>query len=172
MAILFFERDRDKYPWLSNFHPAPFCLGGVVYADVERFFQSQKPKARPQREEIIKAETPGLAKKLGRKCDLRADWEKVKDHIMRLGLYGKFSQHPDLRNQLIDTGQEQLIEDNPKDKYWGRYDKEGDNKLGLLLMELRGYLRIWRMLANTQMLRTGVFLFPANILPPNVEVDG
>lgn len=77
-----------------------------------------------------------------RKRPLRADWEKVKDDIMRRGVLGKFETHADIRALLLATGNEPIIENAPSDYYWGcGQDGTGQNKLGKILTEVRNLLR-------------------------------
>jgi len=57
-------------------------------------------------------------------------------------LFSKFLQHSDLRKQLMDTGNEVLIEDSPVDWYWGcGLDGTGKNVLGQVLMQIRTELQ-------------------------------
>jgi hypothetical protein len=73
---------------------------------------------------------------------LRADWEAVKDDIMRAALQAKFTQHPGLRSLLLQSGDAELIEHTKNDSYWADGgDGTGKNRLGQLLMELRTELR-------------------------------
>jgi len=69
------------------------------------------------------------------------DWEEVKDGIMLDALRLKFTQHSELKELLLSTGDEEIIEDSPIDSYWGcGSDGEGKNMLGKLLMKLRSEL--------------------------------
>ena len=62
---------------------------------------------------------------------LRADWESVKDAVMRDALRAKFTQHPDLREKLLSTGDALLIEHTRNDSYCGDGgDGSGKNRLG------------------------------------------
>ena len=61
------------------------------------------------RREIANAPTPGQAKKLGRRVPLRKDWEKIKQQVMYVGLTFKF-ENSDLRQKLLETGEEELAE--------------------------------------------------------------
>jgi N-glycosidase YbiA len=61
---------------------------------------------------------------------------------MRQALRAKFTQHPDIQKILLETGNEELIENTTKDHYWGCGSTgTGKNMLGKLLMELRDELR-------------------------------
>ena len=45
---------------------------------------------------------------------------------------------PELRQQLINTGTESLVEGNDyKDSFWGVYRGKGKNWLGMLIMQIR-----------------------------------
>ncbi|KKL76505.1 hypothetical protein LCGC14_2044250, partial [marine sediment metagenome] len=73
---------------------------------------------------------------------LRRDWESIKEGVMYDAIKAKFTQHEDLREILLSTGDAKIIENSPIDKYWGCGKKgTGKNRLGVLLMRLRNELR-------------------------------
>lgn len=126
------------YRWLSNYSPHGFYIHGVLFKTNEHFYQAMKTSNNEEKIKIINCNSPGAAKKLGQLCSLRDDWNNVKLDIMRIGLKNKFNQNPIIKQYLIDTGDEELIEGNYwKDTYWGVCDGKGENWLGKLLMELR-----------------------------------
>ena len=137
---------KDNYNFLSNFYYAPFTFMGNTYDTNEHFFQSAKGSNIDTCEEIRNALTPGMAKRLGKKCEIRQDWDNIKLNVMRLGLHLKF-QNPGLKISLLKTRNHKLIEGNTwGDEYWGMvYEPQldltlkwvGSNHLGILLMELR-----------------------------------
>ena len=50
-----------------------------------------------------------------------------------------------LRDVLLGTGDEEIVEDSPTDGYWGcGADGKGRNRLGEILMEVRATLRAMR----------------------------
>ena len=72
----------------------------------------------------------------------RADWEVVKEEVMRRAIRAKFEQNRELRELLLETGDEELIHESRSDLFWGRtLDGKGENRLGLILMEIRQALR-------------------------------
>ena len=76
-----------------------------------------------------------------RKRPLRRDWESVKDQVMLEAVRAKFTQHDDLREVLLGTGDAKLVEHTENDNYWGDGgDGSGKNRLGQLLMQLRAEL--------------------------------
>lgn len=96
------------------------------------------------RERVRACATPTQAASMGRsrRYPLRVDWEQEKENVMRVALRAKFTQHLQLRNLLLGTGNFVLIEHTKNDSYWGDGgDGTGRNRLGLLLMELRTQLR-------------------------------
>ena len=73
---------------------------------------------------------------------LRPDWDAVKDDAMRRALRAKFATHTELRDLLLATGSESLIEKTSGDYYWGcGTNGTGKNRLGELLEELRESLQ-------------------------------
>lgn len=136
------DRFFGKYRFLSNFYPSPFEIGGIKYKTVEHYFQAMKTVNPIQRMNVVAADTPGEAKKLGKKVSLRPDWEKVKPKVMATGLTFKFDiKH--LKEKLLATSSADLVEGNTwHDMYWGkcyctRHAGAGENNLGKMLMSLR-----------------------------------
>ena len=131
---------KGKYRFLSNFYPSPFTIKNIEYKTIEHWFQSQKTNNFYEQKSIRNAKTPALAKALGKKCHLREDWEQVKLIIMEEGVRAKFTQHPKLKQFLIETGDQVLEEGNRwKDAFWGidLNKNQGLNHLGKILMKIR-----------------------------------
>jgi N-glycosidase YbiA len=62
--------------------------------------------------------------------------------IMLEALMAKFTQHADLKQILLDTGDATLVEHTTRDSYWGDGgDGSGRNRLGALLMQAREAIR-------------------------------
>jgi hypothetical protein len=76
------------------------------------------------------------------KLPMKQNWDNIKENIMTKVLQAKFTQNEDAKQTLLSTGDAVLIEDSPIDYYWGcGSDGTGKNRLGKLLMKLRGELR-------------------------------
>ena len=132
---------RGEYGFLSNFHPSPIEWHGATYPTAEHLFQALKTGDKEEREAIRTAPMPNAAKRLGRKCSLRPDWDERKVGIMRTVVCEKFLQNRDLLDKLLDTAGNALIERNTwGDTFWGKVGDEGLNHLGLILMEIRDLL--------------------------------
>lgn len=69
------------------------------------------------------------------------DWNTKKLQVMKMTLMAKFEQNADLKKLLLSTGNSVLVEDSPKDYFWGvGKNKTGQNMLGKLLMEVKSEL--------------------------------
>lgn len=127
-----------QYGFLSNFAPCQINYKGLIFSSAESAFQAQKDLSR--RKDFVNYPA-GLAKHIGRQVTLRSDWELVKDEEMYSIVLEKFLQNPDYREQLLATGDEELVEGNTwYDCYWGVYNGVGQNKLGKILMRVREQL--------------------------------
>jgi len=158
---IYFYTTGDKYGCFSNFSPHGFEVDGVWWRTSEHFFQAQKFAGTPHAEAVRQVKTPKDAARMGRSAlcaarmlrkrssaslsrslPLRLDWNSVKDDIMRRGVLRKFQTHADIREVLLSTGNELIVENSPIDYYWGcGADGSGKNMLGQILMEVRAILR-------------------------------
>jgi ribA/ribD-fused uncharacterized protein len=119
-------------------------LDGFYWSTSEHYFQAQKFVGTPHADQIRELKTPKDAAKMGRdrKRPLRPDWNEVKDDIMRKGVLRKFETLANIREVLLATGDEPIVENSPIDYYWGcGADGSGKNMLGQILMEVREILR-------------------------------
>jgi ribA/ribD-fused uncharacterized protein len=132
-----------EYSFLSNFFP-----NDLPWNTNEHFYQAMKAKDIKDTTDIFDSITPNIAKKRGRKAELKDNWNEIKDHVMIVGLWIKFSNNAELRNKLLATGNAELIEENYwHDNYWGNCtcskceNIKGENKLGKLLMIIRDIMK-------------------------------
>ena len=131
------DKFNGKYDFLSNYYVAPVTYNGLTFQSNEAAFQAQKTLNEGQRRKFTRM-APNRAKAKGRNVILRSDWEEVKNKIMYEVCYAKFTQNPELKEKLLATGDEELIEGNTwHDTYWGVCNRRGKNKLGKILMRVR-----------------------------------
>ena len=141
--IYFYNKDQPYYSF-TNFAHFGFELDGYYWKTSEHYFQAQKFKGTIYFDEIRNLEFPGEV--FDRAQELKkfvpTNWGKVKDGVMRKAVLAKFEANPEIRAELLSTGTRPLIENSPKDSYWG-IGKEGNgkNRLGQILMEVRDILR-------------------------------
>lgn len=144
---IYFYKVWQPYGCFSNFSPHPIEIDGTYWPTVEHYYQAQK-FAGGEDEVVIPliyaAPTPEEAAALGRCGDrkLRSDWDMVKTNVMRAAVLKKFLTHADIREVLLVTGDEILVENSPTDYFWGcGADKTGQNHLGKILMSVREQIR-------------------------------
>lgn len=141
---IYFYSNRSSYGEFSNFSRHGFELDGKYWKTSEHYFQAMKFAGTEYEGKVRAASSPKDAAEMGRRRDwpLRKDWESVKDDVMRRAVLKKFQTHAELKELLLSTGEEEIVENAPSDYYWGcGKDGTGKNKLGKILMEIRTHLR-------------------------------
>jgi hypothetical protein len=135
---------ETNFKELSLGFPSSFTVDGKKWPTLEHYFQSMKFPTDPAYQEQIRgAKKPTEAKKLGSTKEkvARADWDTVRDDIMKKGLLAKVEQNEEVKNKLLSTGTSPITYAST-DPYWGiGTTKKGKNRMGILLLELRSALR-------------------------------
>jgi ribA/ribD-fused uncharacterized protein len=138
----------------SQWWVAPFEVDGNVYQTAEHWMMVGKARLfgdETAAAKIFAAGTPAAAKEGGRlvKDFVPEVWDKHKFEMVVAGNWHKFSQHVALKEFLLNTGEQVLVEASPMDKIWGigmagdhpdarnPVKWEGENLLGFALMEVR-----------------------------------
>ncbi|MBE9049616.1 NADAR family protein [Nostocales cyanobacterium LEGE 11386] len=148
---IYFYKVWQPYGCFSNFSRHSIQIQGTYWSTVEHYYQAQKFVGSVDAviiPAIQAAKTPEEAAALGRCCtrQLRPDWEVVKTKIMREAVLKKFLTHVEIRDILLATGDEMLVENSPTDYFWGcGADKTGQNHLGKILMAVRAEIRQSRL---------------------------
>jgi ribA/ribD-fused uncharacterized protein len=154
MAIICFHGINEENGYLSNWYPSPFTLNGISYSSMEQYMMHRKAiifgddKIAMQ---ILGSDDVAEIKALGRLVSGYDDnlWSGVRQIVIYEGLLAKFSQNPELKEMLKDTGNTILAECAVKDRIWGiglsmhdpnRHDRakwQGQSLLGYTLMMVR-----------------------------------
>ena len=143
---------------LSQWFYAPFELDNSHYLSAEHYMMAQKARLFNDAEklaDILACDSPQTAKQLGREVK-GFDEQLWKQHCFAYvvqGNFGKFSQNPALREFLLSTSEQVLVEASPRDRIWGigmgasnpdaNYPERwrGQSLLGFALMQVRAQLR-------------------------------
>lgn len=160
--VLFFGFDRPEPECcLQQWYPSPFAEKDE--AGKERHFKTSEQYMMYHKallmgdteiaEQTLQAETPADAKGLGRKVrnfDQKI-WDANCDRVVEEGNFLKFNQNDELKKVLLNTGDRQIVETSPNDRFWGvgfnsedaleHVDEWGENKLGKALMRARARIR-------------------------------
>ena len=129
---------KGYYSFLSNMYVLPSGKS------VEHYFQASKSATLEDWNYVIGATTPYDARLRGRSITARKDWLKVRDEFMLDEVRSKFYIFSELKQKLLDTKDELLVEGNTwGDTYWGVCNRKGYgmNVLGKMLMQVREELR-------------------------------
>lgn len=127
-----------RWRFLSNFQESRIQLGELVFPTAEHAYQACKSLDPKDWQLILGCASPGAAKKMGQRLHLRPNWDKIKLAVMAEIVAAKFDQNPDLKAQLLATGDSELVENNWwGDTFWGVCKGVGQNHLGKILMAYR-----------------------------------
>jgi len=144
--ILFYHAS-DPYYGFTNFSPDPVEYKGKLYPTSEHLFQALKfMDRRPELAEHIRtcSTRPRVVFDETHRFnpEVRPDWLKIRIQMMDLAIFYKFTQNAQLKEELLSTGDAELVEDSDKDAFWGvGPDGNGENQLGKALERLRAKLR-------------------------------
>lgn len=136
----------EEYRFLSNFYPCDVKYKGILFPSVENAFQFAKIPSKNVKENNIKffQECTALeAKRSGKTIKpIETNWKNLRNIIMQDLVEYKFSNNFELKELLLATGTEDLVEINTwGDTYWGMYNGIGQNNLGKILMSVRTGIR-------------------------------
>ncbi|MCU0394175.1 MAG: NADAR family protein [Thermoflexibacter sp.] len=107
--------------WWDN---ASFVVEGITYKTAEHWMMAEKARIFHDVEAlnaILECNTPAEAKKLGRKVQNfdAVIWDEKKFTSITQGNIYKSSQHSNLKEFLLNTGDRVLVEASPVDNIWG-----------------------------------------------------
>ncbi|QDS75271.1 hypothetical protein FKW77_000936 [Venturia effusa] len=152
---VWFWNPEQENGYLSQWTQSPWEHEGVTYHTAEMWMMIQKAKLFGDEEiaaEMASTSDPAKHKSLGRKArDFdRAKWNENKLRIVEEGTWFKFTASKnaaELKKQLLETGEREIVEASPFDKIWGigfgaenaeaNRAKWGENLLGIALMNVR-----------------------------------
>lgn len=159
MQIICFHNPEEENGYLSNWYPSNFMVDGIQFSSMEQFMMYRKAICFQDEciaEKILGTKDVAEIKALGRAVKDYDEnyWNGVRQVIVYEGLFAKFSQNKELKDNLVNTGNVILAECAVKDRIWGiglsmkdenRYDKSkwrGENLLGYTLMMVRERLNL------------------------------
>lgn len=135
---------REFYP-LDNFSAFQVDWRGDRFATAEHAYQWAKFADVDSKiaDQVAATRSPHEAQKLARLHESKqaADWPQIKVAIMTEILRHKLDQNAYVRKKLLQTLALEIVEDSPKDSFWGwGPDRNGQNQLGKIWMLLRSEL--------------------------------
>lgn len=136
---------REFYPF-DNFSSFKVEWNGYLFSSVEEAYQAASFMGSDEElvEKIKKSHSADEAQRIAyaNRDKRREDWDDVKISIMEELLRLKIEQNPYVKKKLLQTGDYMIVEDSPKDDFWGwGPNRDGQNNLGKLWMKLREELK-------------------------------
>ena len=152
--IVCFHNPNEENAYLSNWYHSDFVKDGVIYTSMEQYMMHRNALTFGDAEiaeKIMAVSDFGAIKALGRQVHDYDDhiWCGIRQIIVYEGLLEKFRQNPELKEQLLATGDALLAECAFNDRIWAigltmqdknRFEIEkwrGQNLLGFALMQVR-----------------------------------
>lgn len=164
-SVQFYRANEKPYGAFSNLYHREIRIAGARFSTVEHAYQWLKPRDPRVRDWLMAAPAPSLValaahtlpseapdptEIMGRTANAllgfhtRPGWSRLRYPWMLTCLRAKFSQHVDLRELLLATGDCQIIEagkiDDDAGRRWGIVNGRGQNYLGRMLMRVRAEL--------------------------------
>lgn len=136
---------EESYFALHNFSAHAIEIDGITYPTAEHAFHALKFDDSNLRDRIIACPSPIAAFKLGKelKPHRRPDWDDIKIDILTDIIRHKAQQNPDVKETLLLSGSEEIVEANPTDDFWGNGPNgDGQNHTGKILMKIRDELKV------------------------------
>ncbi len=136
---------REFYPF-DNFSSFKVEWNGYLFSSVEEAYQAASFMGSDEElvEKIKKSHSADEAQRISyaNRDKRREDWDDVKVSIMEELLRLKIEQNPYVKKKLLQTEDYMIVEDSPKDDFWGwGPNRNGQNNLGKLWMKLREELK-------------------------------
>lgn len=152
--MIIIRKVKEPHGCWGNMAPYPVEYEGKEYRTTEALFQTLRFDDEEIKEAIRENKSPMGAKFISRGNRDKMVVEPVSEkdlNNMRMCLRLKIEQHPKLVDELLGTGDEEIVEDCTKRQrgsglLWGAAQQEdgtweGQNWLGKLWMELRDELQ-------------------------------
>ena len=138
----------------SQWCPSKFVIDGVEYSSAEQYMMAKKALLFNDTEaynKILATRRPYEQKAHGRKVKGfdKDKWEEICRDVVYKANLAKFTQNPEMKAELLASGDREIVEASPKDKIWGIgmdvnhpdiLDKskwQGTNWLGIEIMKVR-----------------------------------
>ncbi len=109
---------------LSQWHPAPFVVGGISFNCAEQFMMYNKALLFADLDaasRILASESPRDQQAIGRSVRGYDEsiWSLFREGIVLAGNFARFNQNADQRELLFSTRGTTLVEASPYDRIWG-----------------------------------------------------
>ncbi len=124
MTVICFHNNNEENGYLSNWYPSTFTHNGITFSSMEQYMMYRKALSFGDEKvatQILATDNAAEIKALGRLVSGYDEslWNGIRQIVVYEGLFAKFTQNPDLRERLKDTGNAFLAECAVNDRIWG-----------------------------------------------------
>lgn len=157
-GAVYFHKPEEPHGFLSNWYPSDFTLDGMQFSSAEQYIMYRKCMTfgdTATAKKVMETDDPAQQQALARNAKGYHDvvWGGLRQVILMRALVAKFTQNEELRDALLDTGDDYLVECAHNDKLWACGERldgsarldiarwSGKNILGFALMEVRNMLQ-------------------------------
>lgn len=108
----------------SQWYPSKFTINNIEYNCAEQYMMAKKALLFRDKEsynKIMNSKDPSYQKQIGRKVknfDVDKWNSKCREYVYEAN-YAKFTQNPKMLEELLSTGDKEIVEASPEDKIWG-----------------------------------------------------
>ena len=137
-AILFSRLDENSV--LSTVSDHEIFLEEERWKTAEHYFQISSVVREPIRQKMRELSSGIAVYKLGKPWyrRKRSDFKSVRIALMTRALYTKVQMYEEVRQALVETQDQLIVETSAYDHFWGvGRDQRGENKLGEIWMNIR-----------------------------------
>ncbi|GLS27208.1 hypothetical protein GCM10007877_29270 [Marinibactrum halimedae] len=150
-AVHFSRLDPDNV--FSTVSSHEFELEGQSWPTVEHYYQAKKFQRSSDMESIL-ASPDGLQAYRWWKRGRLPTWKQNRRIMMTRALYTKTMAHKAVREALLATGDEKIVETSLYSPYWGiGRDQRGENMLGQIWMDIRAKIRADMRVSELKMVK-------------------
>lgn len=133
------RRFDDSHP-LSSVSAHPILLEDENWITAEHYVNARLVASSSLAKQIADCQSGEQAAALAKPWYRKkvANWKQIRKVLMTRALYTKVQMYEEVRQALIDTGDQLIVETSAYDHYWGiGRDQRGDNAYGKVLMDIR-----------------------------------
>jgi len=134
----------DASHWLAPNSAHPIELDERIWPTAEHYYQANKFSNRERVNAIAQAVSAEEAYRLGNRWfqPKRSNFKSLRPVIMTRALYTKACMYEELRQVLLESKDQPIVETSSYGHYWGiGRDQRGSNQLGKIWADIRTKLQ-------------------------------
>lgn len=136
---------NGDFGFLNNEYESEICYEGLMFRNAFNAFQAARTDNEFFRKQFTGDKSTREVLVLGQQISDPKDWESRRLKVMEIIIRDKFIRDKELKQELLETGDRELVNsyntESPANLYWGSVKNKGNNYLGKILMNVRKDIR-------------------------------